>query len=113
MKALSLKQPWADCVLDGKKTIETRVWNTRFRGEFLVHSQGAVIGKATLVDVISYQNDESFLADADKHLVTKTELEKIGWAGRKKYGFVLRGAQRLEKPFPVKGQLNFFEVNFQ
>jgi len=36
MKALSLKQPFAELILQGKKTIELRKWNTKFRGEFLI-----------------------------------------------------------------------------
>ncbi len=38
MKVLSLKQPFAELILSGKKTIELRKWNTKFRGEFLIHS---------------------------------------------------------------------------
>ena len=37
-KCLSLKQPYADLLVAGKKTIELRTWNTKFRGEFLVHA---------------------------------------------------------------------------
>lgn len=32
MKALSLKQPWANLVASGEKTIETRRWRTPYRG---------------------------------------------------------------------------------
>ena len=38
MKCLSLKQPYADLLVFGEKTIELRKWNTRFRGEFLIHA---------------------------------------------------------------------------
>lgn len=31
-KAISLKQPWANWVAEGKKMIETRKWTTRYRG---------------------------------------------------------------------------------
>lgn len=34
--ALSLKQPWANLIRDGRKTIETRTWSTSFRGELLL-----------------------------------------------------------------------------
>ena len=71
MKCLSLRQPYADLVVTGRKTIETRKWNTNFRGKFLVHAsktidkegvallnidcsiaiKGAVIGLAFLYDV--------------------------------------------------------------
>jgi len=34
--ALSLKQPWANLIRDGHKTIETRTWATPFRGDLLL-----------------------------------------------------------------------------
>ncbi len=37
MKCLSLKQPFAELLVSGKKTIELRKWNTKFRGKFLMH----------------------------------------------------------------------------
>jgi hypothetical protein len=38
MKCLSLKQPFAELLVSGKKTIELRKWNTKFRGKFLIHA---------------------------------------------------------------------------
>ena len=38
MKCLSVSQPYADLIVKGKKTIELRKWNTKFRGEFLIHA---------------------------------------------------------------------------
>ena len=38
MKTLSIKQPWAELILQGRKKIELRKWNTNFRGEFLIHT---------------------------------------------------------------------------
>jgi hypothetical protein len=38
MKCLSLKQPYAELLVSGKKTIELRNWNTSFRGKFLIHA---------------------------------------------------------------------------
>lgn len=121
MKALSLKQPWAELVVSGKKTIELRNWNTSFRGEFLVHASlnpnkqamkrlgfaelplGCIVGKATLVSVKTYQNKQEFDADANKHFATP------GWYDEHAKGFILRDATRIE-PKPLKGKLNFFEV---
>jgi ASC-1-like (ASCH) protein len=37
-KCLSLRQPYAELIIAGRKTIEPRKWNTQFRGEFLVHA---------------------------------------------------------------------------
>jgi len=120
MKALSLKQPWAELVLQGKKTIELRRWNTNFRGEFLIHSSGnideekmrefnfkdlprqAIIGKVTLIDVKQYKDEQEFLKDKDKHLA-----ETMEWG---EYGFILENPKRLI-PRKQKGQLGFFEVS--
>ena len=128
MKALSLRQPWAELVLQGKKAVETRVWNTKFRGTFLIHASGmdvgacsefgidpsslavgSIVGKAELADVKAYANDRAFLADAGLHLVSRMALARVGWSGRKKYGFVLRNVARLA-PKKCKGSLGFWEA---
>lgn len=44
MKVLSLLQPWASLVVLGHKEIETRSWNTKYRGPLLIHAS-AGIGK--------------------------------------------------------------------
>ena len=115
MKTLSIKQPWAELILQGKKTIELRKWNTNFRGEFLIHTSkmsdlkamkefgfkklpnGFIIGKAKLINVKKYDNEEEFNLDKDKHLAT------VDWG---KYGFILANPQRI-KPISAKGNLNF------
>jgi len=124
MKVLSLKQPFAELVISGKKTIELRKWNTKFRGEFLIHASkvpdkksmekfgfkenelplGFIIGKATLVDVKNYPNEKEHSADKDKHLADNF------WGN---YGFVLENPQRFEKPIPARGNLNFWDFELK
>jgi len=117
MKALTLKQPWTELVLQGKKKIELRKWNTHFRGKFLIHSSktpdiksmkrfgfetlpcGFILGMARLVDVKKYKNEKEFSLDKNKHLATSK------WG---KYGFILSGVKRV-KPLEAKGSLNFWE----
>lgn len=36
MKALSVRQPWASLIAQGRKTIEIRTWLTRHRGELAI-----------------------------------------------------------------------------
>ena len=36
MKALSIRQPWASLIASGKKTVETRTWETKYRGPILI-----------------------------------------------------------------------------
>lgn len=38
MKALTLTQPWATLVAIGAKKIETRSWNTSYRGPLAIHA---------------------------------------------------------------------------
>jgi hypothetical protein len=127
LKCLSLKQPYADLLAKGKKTIELRNWNTRFRGEFLVHAsrnldlkactfynvdvhkvaKGGIIGKAYLYDVKKYGSVEGLLEDRDKHLLVNPESKS---ADRRCYGFLVRDAVRFEKFIPYSGKLGFFDV---
>lgn len=120
MKVLSLKQPFAELILQGRKTIELRKWNTKFRGEFLIHASknpsipdmkkfgfdrelptGMIVGRAFLVDVKEYGDSEEFNADKDKHLASEE------WG---KYGFVLAHVRRI-KMIPAKGKLNFWDYD--
>jgi len=38
MKAITLVQPWASLVILGAKHIETRSWNTKYRGKLAIHA---------------------------------------------------------------------------
>jgi hypothetical protein len=37
-----MKQPYAELLISGKKTIELRNWNTSFRGRFLAHASKSI-----------------------------------------------------------------------
>lgn len=116
MKALSIRQPWAWLIVNGHKPIENRTWNTKLRGEFLIHAgkgfdkagyawvrdnfpeidlplpagfeRGGLVGKATLHDVITTSSSPWFFGPV---------------------GFCLADAEPL--PFvPMAGKLGFFEV---
>ncbi len=38
IKVLSILQPWASLCVLGHKKIETRSWNTKYRGELYIHA---------------------------------------------------------------------------
>ena len=38
MKALTMKQPWAELIISGIKDVENRSRRTHFRGRFAVHA---------------------------------------------------------------------------
>ena len=124
MKCLSVSQPYADLIVQGKKTIELRTWNTKFRGEFLIHAPfkikkdackrlgidetelrtGVIIGKAEIYDVKVYNSISELISDYKKHFATEEFL-------RHKYGFLLRKPQELRMPIHYKGSLGFFNAN--
>ncbi len=121
MKVLSLKQPFAELILLGKKKIELRKWNTHFRGEFLIHASkipdrkamekfgfrylpcGCLVGKANLVDVKKYENEKENQEDKNLHLADEF------WGN---YGFVLKDVKRI-KLVPVRGNLNFWNFDYE
>lgn len=127
MKCLSVCQPFADLIVRGKKTVELRGWNTRFRGEFLVHSPqrvripdcrrlgmrpdslatGAIIGKATIYDVTRYETVAELRRDRARHHAAVTGPEP----GRgHRYGFLLKSPKVFRIPIPYKGGLGFFDA---
>ena len=123
MKCLSVCQPFAELIIQGKKTIELRKWNTKFRGEFLVHAAkniliedckrmkispsittGAIIGKVKLTDVKKYESDKELKRDKKKH-------HSLSDITKNKYGFILESPKKLRVPIPYSGKLNFFEFH--
>ena len=123
MKCLSVCQPFAELIIQGKKTIELRKWNTKFRGEFLIHAAkniliedckrmkisssittGAIIGKVKLTDVKKYESDKELKSDKKKH-------HSLSDITKNKYGFILESPKKLRVPIPYSGKLNFFEFH--
>ena len=47
MKVLSLTEPYATLIKDGKKKVETRSWKTSYRGELYIHASSTKIHKET------------------------------------------------------------------
>jgi len=121
MKVLSLKQPFAELILQGRKKIELRKWNTKFRGEFLIHASkipdedamkqfgfqdlpcGFIVGKAELVNIKKYKDCEDCNKDKSLHLASSE------WGS---YGFLLKDPIRINK-IACKGKLGFWEFNLK
>lgn len=128
MKCISLKQPYAELLAIGKKTIETRGWSTKFRGIFLIHAsktvdveackhyeidmdriaKGAVIGKAVIYDVKKYTNANEFDLDKNKHL----SLKKLV-SNKNMYGFLIKDAIKFDDAAPCLGRMGFFDVMYE
>lgn len=115
MKALSIRQPWAGLIACGRKTVETRTWQTTYRGPLLIVSglerapewgryqfevpgdlggQGVALAIANLVGIsaMSEEHEKAAFVKARPGL----------WAWR--FDII-----RKIRPFPVKGKLGLFD----
>ncbi len=122
MKALSIRQPWIELILQHQKRLEIRSWKTDHRGEIFLHSAynldraamkrypmpkpqtSAIVGTVELVEVQEL-NERRWRALARYHL--------SNWAwdpDRCRYGFWFRGAHRLREPRPCTGRSFLWEV---
>ena len=107
MKAISLYQPYASWIAQGKKTIETRFWSTKYRGDLLIVStkkpvyKNLPLGKALcIVNVVNCRQmrleDENKALCKFAHNLWAWELEDL----------------RPIEPFNVKGSQGFYEVDY-
>jgi len=103
IKAISVKQPWANMIASGKKTIETRTWKTSYRGPILiVSSRKPPIEPAGYALAIADLVDCRPMVKADE---TKACIDLYAGA----CSWILENI-RLVTPFPVKGTLGIYDV---
>jgi len=123
MKTLSIRQPWADLIIQGRKTLELRTWTVKHRGPLAIHASqtvereaclahgldpdqvtaGAAIGVVDLVEII--------VLDADSYAARRSEhLADEPWGGGPLYGWRLANPQLLAEPLPVRGRMGLFEL---
>lgn len=103
MKALSVKQPWANLIASGAKTVETRTWATPYRGDLLIVSSKAPAiepaGKAlAIVELVDCRP----MTRADEALAKCPFYPNA-------YAWVLRRIRPL-RPFPVQGGLGIYDT---
>ena len=104
MKCISVKQPWANMIARGEKTIETRLWMTKHRGQIAIASSaapnicpaGCVVAIAEIVDCRRMTRSDEAAAGC--------RIYPGAWA------WVLANVERIE-PRPVKGQLRIYQID--
>jgi hypothetical protein len=123
MKALSIRQPWADFIVQGKKTLELRSWSVKYRGALAIHAStniereacvahgidpervtaGAIIGVVDLVDVVEL-NARAFEARRAEHLANArfNTTPLFGWQ--------LANPRALPQPRVIRGRMGLFTV---
>ncbi len=121
MIALSVKQPWASMIASGRKTIETRTWDTKYRGPLLICA-GQSPDAAALVRFGASPADweqkyPTGIALCVVSLLTvepMTARDEVAACLPRRPGLF---AWRLGpivapvRPFPVRGQLGLFKVD--
>jgi len=104
IKALSVKQPWANMIANGEKTIETRLWKTPYRGELLICSSKDPdiypAGFALAIVRLVWIGRMSEQWEAEAKCPT--------YAGA--YAWHLEDARKIVRPFRVKGRQRLFEI---
>ena len=116
MKALSVRQPWADSILAGEKWIEFRSRPTHFRGKLLICASKSgpneyveiagverALPKGVSLCVVKLINSRP-MAETDRNHPGAPD-DVSSW-----YAWEFDDYLDMVIPKPVKGMVNFFEV---
>ena len=126
MKVLTIKQPWASLIIQGYKRFEFRSWQTKYRGELLIHAGkgidkeavkrlekyipedmplGKIIGKVKLVDCIKMSPEfKEILLKENKDIYTDSSFKE-------NYGWKLTNIQKFDEPIEAKGHLSLWKYD--
>ena len=98
MKALSVRQPYANQIVNGGKKIEYRTWTTGYRGPLLICSTKT-----------PDPGGEKYPCGCALAVVELVDIRRANG----QYEWILRKPKRLKKPFPVRGRQGLFNVDFE
>lgn len=115
MKALSVKQPWAELIASGRKTIELRTWARGHRGELLIVSGLRFDARAAAVDVDGPRGVAVCVVElVDVRAAHPSDSEAAYFPvpadASGVFAWVLANPRRL-MPRPVRGVLGLFNVD--
>jgi len=120
--ALSIKQPWAQLIMEGRKDVEVRSWATPYRGRLWIHTgqkldayankrfkridlfRGGIIGYAELWGIRPF-SARSWEEWRSRHLDDAPFDEELA-----KYGWIFRNPKLLDHPIPAKGTIGLFDL---
>lgn len=110
MKTLSVRQPWASLIANGRKTIELRSWSTKYRGPIrIISGVSKWTGKTPYPDgPRGVTLCEAELADVRPATPEDTDAAGLpppdGW-----FAWVLRDARPIAQ-IPIKGRLGLYDT---
>jgi activating signal cointegrator 1 len=120
IKALTLWQPWARLIWDGRKKIETRSWEILYRGPLAIHAgkkvdkeacrafgyDPAIIPLGAVLCIVSVQGCVRF-----PHPYAPPDPYGDFSPGR--YGFLLSMLEKLPMPIPAVGHQGLWDWPYQ
>ncbi len=103
IKALSVRQPAANKIAAGEKTIEIRTWTTHYRGDLLIVSSASpkIAPAGCALCIVRLADVRPMTKDDEAAACCSWDQTYISW--------VLTDI-RLIEPFPVKGRLGIYEI---
>ncbi|MBI5727556.1 MAG: ASCH domain-containing protein [Ignavibacteriales bacterium] len=124
MKALCVKEPWASLIMEGRKTIETRTRNIKYRADILIVASKKPVSlhdlwfNDSLKVLHALQLPDYLLGHAlcvaelyDCRRMVKDHVEfALCPVYDGAYSWFLRNVRKI-KPFPLKGKLGLFDVD--
>jgi hypothetical protein len=122
MKALSVRQPWAELILLGRKRYELRSWETKYRGRLLIHAAQTVerrhvvragldakqLTTGALVGSVEVVGCGAFAPPIAEEL--RSNGSYFGEWQPGLFAWELREPRRLRQPVPCRGALGLWSV---
>lgn len=129
MKALTLTQPWAQLVIEGRKVFETRSWRTAWHGRLAIHAgkgwtaddrafarelgydpealaRGAVLGEAVLIRCQGAEDLRLYLRSKGARGASELEL---GDYSDGRWAWLLAHPMAYAEPIPARGALGLWD----
>ncbi len=118
MKALSIKQPWAELILLGVKPYEYRTWETLYRGELVIHASKVDDDTplATLRACDGFkQAGIEFGTEEERKLARGAIVGVVSLADCElfapgEFRWKVEKPRRLKEPIPFKGRLGLWDI---
>jgi hypothetical protein len=121
LKAISIKNPWADLIVKGIKDIENRSWRTSYDGPIFIHISKAIDINAynilskthpTLIESKEYYNNQNGKI-IGSFFIKNFNNSTSEWADKNSLHWNLENVLKFDNYFQVKGSLSIWTIPFE
>jgi hypothetical protein len=122
VRGITIRQPWVELILQGRKHYEIRSWRTLYRGPVMLHAakaldkpalaalkidpsslfRGGFVGRAELKDCRPFTRADARVLRQNGAFVGEWSAGRFAWE--------LASVLRLSAPVPFRGALGLFRV---